>query len=249
MIAIMKKITLFCIFSLLIIAANMSYAIRESRPTPTDSRIRIMVYNPNDVFKFTGYYGYQASIELEKDEQVISISMGDTTSWQVVPSGYRIFIKPIEKDATTNMTLITSKRTYFFELYAEETLDIRDPNLVFNVKFLYPDSEDEDNVRTFAKASSDLPNLEQPENLNFLYTISGSEEVAPIKIFDDGEFTYIQFRDKNNEIPAIFAVDEELRESMVNFRLDPANNNLVIVDHVFPKLTLRAGKKVTCVFN
>ena len=242
----MKKITLFIILCLLPVSA---LAIRESRPTPIDSRIRVMVYNPNDVFKFTGYYGYQASIEFAKTEQVVSISMGDTTAWQVVPAGYRVFIKPMELEATTNMTLITDKRTYFFELYAEETKDIRDPGMVFNVKFIYPDEQqEEDHVQTFSGRSSG-PDLNRPENLNFLYSISGNEEIAPIKIFDDGEFTYLQFRDKNNEIPAILAVDDELRESMVNFRLDPVDNNLVVVEQVFKKLTLRAGKKIVCIFN
>ncbi|RTK92103.1 MAG: P-type conjugative transfer protein VirB9 [Rickettsiales bacterium] len=237
------------IFLTLLIASHQAVAIRESRPMPIDSRMRVMIYNPDDVFKFTGYYGYQASIELANDEEIISISMGDTTSWQIVPSGHRIFIKPIEVEATTNMTLITNKRTYFFELYAEETSDIRDPGMVFNVKFIYPDEEDEDHIRVFAKGVSGTPDLNQPENLNFLYSISGSEEIAPIKIFDDGEFTYLQFRDKNNEIPAIFAVDEDLRESMVNFRLDPKDNNLVVIEEVFKKLTLRVGKKIVCVFN
>lgn len=242
----------FTIFVILLFVAQSAYAIRESRPTPIDSRIRVMVYNPNDVFKFTGYYGYQASIELAKNEQVISISMGDTTSWQIVPAGNRIFIKPMEQEATTNMTLITNKRTYFFELYAEETMDIRDPGMVFNVKFLYPDEEEEDSIRNFASTiggSASSPDLSHPEKLNFHYTISGHEEIAPIKIFDDGEFTYLQFRDKNNEIPAIFAVDEDLRESLVNFKLDPNNSNRIIVEQVFHKLTLRAGKKIVCVFN
>ena len=107
------KIILMNIFIFLL--SLSSYAIRESRPTPGDPRIRVMVYSPDDVFKFTGYYGYQASIELAKDEEVVNVSMGDSTSWQIVPSGNRIFIKPMEKDATTNMTLITNKRTYFFE--------------------------------------------------------------------------------------------------------------------------------------
>jgi type IV secretion system protein VirB9 len=238
----------FITFVILLFIAQSAFAIRESRPTPIDSRIRVMVYNPNDVFKFTGYYGYQASIELAKNEQVVSISMGDTTSWQIVPAGNRIFIKPMEQDATTNMTLITNERTYFFELYAEETLDIRDPGMVFNVKFIYPDAEDI--VSSFSSNGGESgPDLTHPENLNFNYSISGHEEIAPIKIYDDGEFTYLQFRDKNNEIPAIFAVDEDLRESMVNFRLDPKNNNLIVVEQVFRKLTLRAGKKIVCVFN
>lgn len=241
------RLATFMLISL-VFYANAVFAIRESRPTPIDSRIRIMVYSPDDVFKFIGYYGYQASIELSKEEEVVSISMGDTTAWQIVPAGNRIFIKPMEADATTNMTLITDKRTYFFELYAEETDNIRDPDMVFNVKFIYPDQEEEEHLKSYNTTLSG-PDLQHPEKYNFNYSISGNEEIAPIKIFDDGDFTYLQFRDKNAEIPAIFAVDENLRESMVNYRLDPNNSNIIIVEQVFRKLSIRHGKKIVCVFN
>lgn len=243
---------LFCIIIstyIICIAPDNAYAIREPRPTSVDSRIRVLVYSPDDVFKFVGYYGYQASIELDKSEEVVSISMGDTTSWQIVPSGNRIFIKPMEQDATTNMTLITNKRTYFFELYAEEAQDIRDPDMVFNVRFLYPDSdESEGGLRNFT-VDTQGPDLSHPEKYNFNYSISGHEDIAPIKIFDDGEFTYLQFRDKNAEIPAIFAVDENLRESMVNYRLSGNTNNMIIVEQVFKKLSVRLDKKIACIFN
>lgn len=243
-------IFLYIIMILITVISNRyAFAIRESRPTPIDSRIRVMVYNPNDVFKFTGYYGYQASIELAKDEEVVSISMGDTTGWQIVPSGSRIFIKPIEPDATTNMTLITNKRTYFFELYAEEAQDIRDPDMVFNMRFLYPDEEEEEYLKNYTVSATNGPDLAHPEKYNFNYYISGNEEIAPIKIFDDGEFTYLQFRDKNIDLPALFAVDEDLRESMVNYRLSQDTKNMVIIEHVFPKLSVRHGKKVACIFN
>jgi type IV secretion system protein VirB9 len=245
----MKMIKHILTIIILIFYVNSSFAIRESRPTPTDSRIRIMIYNPDDVFKYTGYYGYQASIELSKSEEIVSISMGDTTAWQIVPSGNRIFIKPMEQDATTNMTLITNKRTYFFELYAEETSDIRDPNMVFNVRFIYPDDEEEENLKNFSSNASSAPDLAHPEKYNFNYSISGNEEIAPIKIFDDGEFTYLQFRDKNAELPTVFAVDDELRESMVNYRLSSENTNMVILEQVFHKLSIRLGKKIVCVFN
>jgi type IV secretion system protein VirB9 len=244
----MKKIKFAFTFLALITFAIDASAIRESRPAAIDSRIRVMIYNPDDVFKFIGYYGYQASIELAKDESIVSISMGDTTSWQIVPAGNRIFIKPVEQDATTNMTLITNKRTYFFELYAAETQDIRDPDMVFNVKFIYPDEEESEHLKTYSSSSGN-PDLTHPEKYNFNYSISGNEEIAPIKIFDDGEFTYLQFRDKNAELPAIFAVDEELRESMVNYRLAPDNSNVVIIEQVFKKLSVRHGKKIVCIFN
>jgi len=244
----MKKINLILVFFILTFCTINTFAIRESRPAAIDSRIRVMIYNPDDVFKFIGYYGYQASIELAKDESIVSISMGDTTSWQVVPAGNRIFIKPMEQDATTNMTLITNKRTYFFELYAAETQDIRDPDMVFNVRFIYPDEEEAEHLKTYGSASSS-PDLAHPEKYNFNYSISGHEEIAPIKVFDDGEFTYLQFRDKNAELPAIFAVDEALRESMVNYRLAPDNSNMVIIEQVFKKLSIRHGKKIVCIFN
>ncbi len=231
-----------------IFLGSESFAIRESRPTIIDSRIRVIVYNPDDVFKFTGYYGYQASVDLAKDEEIISISMGDSTAWQIVPSVNRFFIKPIDQDATTNMTIITSKRTYFFELYAQEATDIRDPDMVFNVRFLYPDEDQEDNIRTFAVASEDS-DLAHPEKYNFNYSISGHEEIAPIKIYDDGEFTYIQFRDKNAEIPSVLAVDKDARESIVNYHMSQSKANLVIVEQVFNKLTLRLGQKLVCIFN
>ncbi len=240
-------IILFLVFAL------KAEAVREARPTPVDSRIKIMVYNPDDVFKYVGYYGYQASIELGKNEEVVNISMGDTTGWQIVPSGSRIFIKPIEKDATTNMTLITDKRTYYFELYAQEAQDIRDPDLAFNVKFIYPDEEDEENLKNF-QISSSIPgsgsiDLSHPEKYNFNYYISGDEEMAPIKIFDDGDFTYLQFRDRNAELPAIFSVDQDLKESMVNYRLSSESKNTIVVERVFAKLSIRYGNKIVCVFN
>lgn len=237
------------IFFVLIFFMNTVLAVRESRPMPIDSRIRVMVYSPDDVFKFIGYYGYQASIELAKDEEIVSISMGDTTSWQIVPAGHRIFIKPMEQDATTNMTVITNKRTYFFELYAAETLDMRDPEMVFNLRFIYPDDEASGDYLQNFTTSSAGPDLAHPEKYNFNYWISGDESVAPIKIFDDGIYTYLQFRDKNAELPAIFAVDEALRESMVNYRLAQDNANMVIIEQVFAKLSLRHGKKIVCIFN
>lgn len=226
------------------------YSVREARPTPLDSRIRVLVYSPDDVFKFVGYYGYQASIELSKTEEVLNVSMGDTTAWQVVPSGNRIFIKPTDYDATTNMTIITNKRTYFFELYADSAIDIRDPEMAFNIRFIYPDEQAEDDTKIYnASNSANEPDLQHPERYNFAYMISGDESIAPIKIFDNGEFTYMQFRDKNAEIPSIFAVEDDLRESMVNYHVSQNNPNMIIIEQVFYKLSIRLGKRIVCVFN
>lgn len=223
-----------------------AYALREARPTSVDSRLRVATYNPNDVFKFTGFYGYQSSIELAVGEVVDQISMGDTIAWQIVPSGSRIFLKPMEPEATTNMTVITNLRTYYFELHAKEAEGINDPELVFTVRFLYPDEEGVDSTGLRQFSSSSGPDLSEPEKYNFNYTMSGSELIAPIKIFDDGEFTYFEFRNKNAEIPGFFMVNPDRSESLINYRV---MGNYIVVERVASRFTLRNGKEITCVYN
>jgi type IV secretion system protein VirB9 len=224
--------------------AMPSFAVKEPRATSVDSRLRVMTYNPNDIFKYTGYFGYQGNIEFDSDETIDTISMGDTTSWQIVPSGNRMFLKPIEEDATTNMTIITNKRLYFFELHAAKAIGPDDPGLVFAVKFLYPDSNTT-SMYTF-NASYSVPDLSKPEKYNFNYTVSGDESVSPIKIFDDGVFTYFEFRDKNTQIPAIFEVDEDRSEAIVNYQVI---GPYIAVEMVASQFTLRYGNEITCVFN
>ena len=224
---------------------NNSYAIREPRATAMDSRLRVMTYNPNDVFKYIGYYGYQGSIVLEDGETIDTISMGDTVSWQMVPSGNRIFLKPIAPNATTNMTLITNKRIYFFELHAQEAKNISDPNLVFAVRFLYPGSSN-GMVNLATNTGLTVPDLTKKGNYNFKYTISGSDLIAPIQIFDDGRFTYFQFRTLSAPIPAFFQVDKDGTESIINYQVA---GDYIAVEMVASQFTLRYGNEITCVFN
>lgn len=225
---------------------NMALATRDPRPIKIDHRVRTVIYQPDEVYKFTGHYRYQSSIEFGADETIQTISMGDSTAWMMNPSGNRLFLKPIEQDATTNMTLITNKHTYLFELHARDTDDINDPDMVFIVRFIY---QDEGELQSLGTALDNVPDLdikEHPEKYNFAYTIAGPEETAPIRIFDDGEFTYFQFRDKNAEVPAFFWVDKQGNESLINYR---TRGDYIVVERVASRFTLRHGSDVICVFN
>ena len=211
----------------------------------TDPRIKTVSYSPNEVIKFTGYYRYQSNIQFADDEAIATISLGDSVAWQMNPVGNRLFLKPIEQDATTNMTIITNKHTYFFELHADEAQNISDKNLIFELRIVYPG---ENNDQTVRNNIDHVPDLEQEDlnKYNFRYTISGSDDVAPIKIFDDGEFTYFQFHDINANIPAFFLVDKEGNESILNYR---TRGSYIVVERVAPRYTLRHGNSVICVFN
>jgi type IV secretion system protein VirB9 len=244
------KNAIICFLSAVFLAGffgTNANATQDPKSLPVDHRVRSITYRPDEVYKLTLHYRYQTSIEFEKDEEIKTISMGDSTAWAMNPSGSRLFLKPIAQDATTNVTLITNKRTYLFELHARETDNIDDPEMVFILRFAYPDSGSD--AQSYSKFLDTVPDPDSPENkgkYNFDYTISGTDETAPIRIFDDGEFTFFQFKDKNAEVPAFFWVDEGNNESLINYR---TRGDYIVVERVTDRFTLRHGNYIVCVFN
>jgi len=239
-------ISVICVSLAITLSTHQANALRTSRSLPLDERIKVITYHPNDVFKFTGHYEYQSSIVFSKSESISTISMGNSTAWQIVPSGHRMFIKPINNNATTNMTVITNKHIYYFELHAKdvrEELGINDEELVFELRFVYPKTISAA-VTNYKKSFK--PDFSNNSKYNYSYTISGSEYIVPAMIFDDGTFTYMKFPDQNMSIPAIYIVGSDGSESLVNYRAD---GDYIILEHVTSQLTLRSGVDISCIFN
>lgn len=224
-------------------------AVSISRPIGNESRIKVVNYVPNSVIRFVGHYNYHSIIEFSLDEEIKTITMGEPTGWQLNPAGNRIFLKPISDDiniTTTNMTVITNKRTYFFEMHADHASGITDANLSFITKFVYPDGQISipESLGSYGDSGIDLS---KPEKYNLKYRISGkSRNIEPLLVFDDGKFTYFKFRDINSDIPSIFIVDQDLNESLINYRIA---DGYLVVERVTAKFSLRRGREVVCVFN
>ena len=238
-----SKLFVFSMFGVML-TVPAAHALQAPRAIATDSRIRTVRYSPNEVYQFIGHYNYQSSIELAEDEKIQTVSIGDSTAWLVNPSGNRLFLKPTEQNALTNMTVISDKRSYLFELHAEETKDIRDKNMVFSMRFIYPQN---DNDQMDFNQFEAFPDIEKnPQKYNFNYSVRGSNTIEPVRIFDDGEFTYFEFRDKNAEIPAFFRVTSTGGEELINFR---KRGNYIVVERVTSRYTLRRGSDILCVYN
>lgn len=126
---------LFCCILLQTAAANAAY---EDIPLTTDSRIKTYIYNANDVYLLPLYFGFQSHVEFAKNEEIQTISLGDSYAWKITPIGNRLFIRPLEKNIITNMTIITNKRTYQFDLVAKEFEEGMEKDLVYLIKFEYP---------------------------------------------------------------------------------------------------------------
>lgn len=227
-----KTISLALLFFLTSIHA---FASQSPIPLGTDKRIRQVMYNPDQVYEITSTFGFQTAIEFSAQENIQVASIGDSIGWQVVPAVNKLFLKPVANDAVTNMTVVTDKRTYYFNLIAlrSETLG----EMTYLLRFNYPEAPP-----VYDGLSSGPKN---PTDLNFNYKIKGDKKCGLTLAFDDGEFTYLQFNNPA-ELPAIFVVGPDGKEALANFRI---KKPYVVIERVTSEIVLRNGKEKTRLVN
>ena len=228
---------------LLLVAATPGNAAQTPQPSPVDPRIRTIVYNPREVVTITGQIGYQIVVEFGAAERIENISIGDSQAWQVTPNRKAdlLFLKPIDRLPSTNMTVVTNLRRYNFELISELPKTRR--MQTYDVKFLYPNEE----LAAGAAAPVETPISDAlpPEGWNFAYSYSGSKTNVPARVFDDGKYTYFQWTDAA-ETPAVFIVGADGKESLVNH---VTKGRYFVVEQLAAQFVLRIGTQVTQVFN
>ena len=74
---------------------------------------------------------------------------------------------------------------------------------------------------------------------------SDSQEILPSLVFDDGRFTYLQYPG-NREVPAVFQVQGDGSENVVNARME---DDMLVIDRVSRRWMLRTGAAVIGLWN
>jgi type IV secretion system protein VirB9 len=214
------------------------------RPGIGDPRIHVVPYDPTQVIELDAVLGYELLIEFGPDEHIENVAIGDSIGWQVTPNrrANLLFIKPMDKVPSTNMTVITDSRRYSFELTARPRTTVRNgKSIIYSLQFDYPSSPAKIGEKTAEPAAPPLPQV-----VNQSYSYEGSNKTLPLRIFDDGRSTYFQFRD-GEAYPAIFAVEgENNSESVVN---SSTRGGYVVVDRLARGFVLRQGGEVTRIYN
>ncbi|MEY9785386.1 P-type conjugative transfer protein VirB9 [Sinorhizobium fredii] len=243
----MKQASLLITTVLVGAIAIAAPALAERKPAGGryDPRIRTVVYKADDVVGVTATYGISTMIVFGDNEMVETITLGDSKAWQVASNNKKnvVFIKPVEEEARSNMNVITNRRIYTFDLSSNSTHDRRQQT--FKIRFLYPEEQYNARLLAEAKAAVENPNLANLDvaNTNTDYAYKGDEGAKPAVVFDDGVKTFFKF---TGDVPAIYAVGADRRETLVNFRRE---KEFIVVDRVNSQWTMRNGNIVTCVFN
>lgn len=224
--------------------ASAAMAERAPRPVPADSRIRTVAFEKDNVVMLYGTMGVSTMIVFGEDERIATVAMGDTLAWQAVPDQSKrfLFLKPLERDAATNMNVVTNKRIYNFVL---KPGTLAGEKALYKLRFTYPDEEASARLLNQAKEMAAWPNLKGLtwDKMNLDYVYKGREITKPTNVFDDGTKTFFYFE---GDVPAIFQVNSDMSETLINYRRE---GKWIVVDKVAGQWTLRHGDESTCVFN
>ena len=101
-----------------------------------DARIVERFYDEGKIVRIEGKTKVQATIQFAEDERIENVAIGDSEAWQVTPNkrANLLFVKPLAPNAQTNMTVVTDRRTYLFDLVASAS-----SRPLYVLRFTYPD--------------------------------------------------------------------------------------------------------------
>jgi type IV secretion system protein VirB9 len=226
-------------------------AVAGSAHGAEDARLISVVYDPKVVVTLTGRAGMQATVAFADNERIENVAIGDSNSWQVTPNkrANLLFVKPLSERARTNMTVVTDRHMYVFDLVASATAA---PFYVLS--FTYPNepkattqvagSLTTDEALAMAAPPKDVA-APDPARLNFAWRSDGDRRLLPSRIYDDGEATYMSWPTRSS-IPAVLTRNERGEEGAVNYAV---RGDVLVLDTVPKLIVLRSGRDMATLEN
>ena len=241
----------------LIASLLLASACWSTAASANDPRLVERLYDPTEVVKVEGKVNVQATIRFGDGEVIENVALGDSQKWQVTPnrSANLLFVKPLADRAATNMTVVTNRFVYLFDLVASP--NVRNP--IYVLSFDYPEAllppEEEPvevaaapgeraNAVELAAAGDDYAVLD-PTRLNFDWAAEGKAELLPERIYDDGDATFLAWA-ADAPMPAILVKDHAGTEGPVNFAV---RGDTIVIDMVPGEIILRSGEDMARLVN
>ncbi|MBZ5763340.1 TrbG/VirB9 family P-type conjugative transfer protein [Rhizobium sp. VS19-DR104.2] len=258
------KRKMLCMALATAVFAGPAFAVEPLRSSPYDYRIKSAIYNPQDTVVIDAVIGLATHITVSPGERYVTHVFGDSEAWSFAHVENNFFIKPKEAHGDTNLTIVTDKRTYHILLRyigdyksgakgKQETRFIQTPwtmrQATLELTYTYPmeDARRAVAAREQAKVQTALAAPEfAPGPRNFSYQMSDdpkAQPIAPVNVWDDYRFTYFKFP-ANAELPTIFVIGADGKESTVNVRTIGRERNIVQAQMVAREWRIRYGKKM-----
>lgn len=229
----------------LLVSSGAPADMVPSRGT-VDPRIRAVTYNAEEVYRLTGYVGYQLEFEFSQSERFLGLAAGDVKGLSFESEDNHLFLKPTAPGVLTNLTILTTRHHYRVDYFvASGQPDPSHGDVIYALQFKYPE-DSAGAQQADANAARLAQELRGPALLvNSDYWFCGPPTLRPVSAYDDGYQTHLKFSDAS-ELPALFIRNEDGSESLTNFTVTAQE---VIIHRVAHQMILRRGHLVACLVN
>lgn len=211
-----------------------------------DPRIRVVPYRADAVYRLRGYVGYQIDITFAPGERFVGLGVGDSKGVTFATDANHLFLKPRAAHVETNLTVLTNRHTYLFDYQAApQRPDPSGADVIYALRFEYPEVGVDQAASRKRQVARDLAAVRsfRPRNTDYWYC--GDPSLKPAAAWDDGVQTTLVFGART-ELPAVFALNEDGSESLVNFDVQAGR---MVVQRVARRLILRRGKLAGCIVD
>jgi type IV secretion system protein VirB9 len=205
----------------------------------------VYAFSDGAVFHVYTAPGRVTDVALQPGEALVSVASGDTVRWVIgdTSSGSKaarrvhVLVKPVAAGLATNLVIATDKRTYHLAL----TSSAEAAMAALSWTYPHDDLIAIQGARTAAEAAAPVAAGLDATSLNFAYAIDGDRPAwRPLRAFDDGRRTYIEFPASLalGEAPPLFLVESDGKLGLVNYRV---RGRFYVVDRLFGAAELRLG--------
>jgi type IV secretion system protein VirB9 len=217
----------------------------------TDNRIRSLAYDPDKIVQVLGRMGIQSTIQFDGDERIQNVAVGDSSKWQVTPNhgATLLFVKPLAPRVRTNMTVVTDRRTYMFDLVAGDKWTTP----VYALKFSYPNDKRSMSALKPAEQAQSQAQVtavqQQPtmtaDRLHFDWRSKGARKLVPSRVFDDGTSVYLSWN-RETPLPAILTMSEDRKEGPLSYRM---SGEYIVVSPIPQNMVLRYANQMAMLWT
>ncbi len=213
-----------------------------------DLRIRYVRYEADHVYRVRGYVGYEIDLQFAPGERFEGLGVGEAKAIKVAAAANHLFIKPVAAHVSTDMTVLTNRRTYVFNYRVRPTpAGPARPAIVYAVRFEYPHASRRRTVAQLRRmrVDRDLYRAEHAPPRNEDYWYCGPPALKPQAAWDDGAETHLIFPSRE-QLPAVFVRNADGSESLVNFDM---RGDQMVIHRIARRFVLKRGGLTGCIVN
>lgn len=200
-------------------------------------------FHENEIYQIPLKTGMFVTFSIPKNEPIKQFALSDPSSVELnINPDANIAMLKLVNNVTVPATIVTDKHVYYLNIKPS------DGEWDQGVSWRYDTTTTNGfGYKATATSADAAPSQFVPPDLdngltgqpNFNYSFKGDQAIMPISVWDNGKFTWIQFPNNIQSIPAVFYYGKNGAE-VVNYVVQPGGKQ-ILVNRLMDKFMLRLG--------